>query len=419
MLVAILATAVAVVSVTMQLGAAANAQRADAARLGVQALAEPDLRLSLLLAVAATRLDSGNAGVVRSALQRTPALLGTAGDGVTAVALSPDGATIALGSMEGPVRLVRAGTLETVATLDYPAHGPINGVAFTPDGRRLVSWGGSRNAAGADAASIVVWDVASRRPTGTAFGQVWPDQGGGLLADGVTLVLVQHGRDPQAPATTVGWNIDARTPSTAYPLPASTVESLVVSADGTRIAMGTGATTTVLTVATGATRQLPQVRPLAFSPDGSTLLATSGTDLLVWDVARGEARTLQAHAGPVLDAAWAPDGGSFATVSEDGTGVVWSTETLTPLRSVSAGPMPMSSVRFAADNQTLYSVGAGGTLVAWDLTGSRGIATVLASTTDSDEGLLSLACSVAGRDLTEAEWRRYLPDRSYQDVCPG
>jgi DNA-binding SARP family transcriptional activator len=39
MLVAILATAVAVVSVTMQLRAAANAQRADAARLGVQALA--------------------------------------------------------------------------------------------------------------------------------------------------------------------------------------------------------------------------------------------------------------------------------------------------------------------------------------------------------------------------------------------
>ena len=93
MLVAILATALAVVSVTLHIRAAANAQRADAIRLGVQALAEPDLRLSLLLAVAAARLEPANAGVIRTALQRTPDLVGTAGEGVTAIALSSDGAT--------------------------------------------------------------------------------------------------------------------------------------------------------------------------------------------------------------------------------------------------------------------------------------------------------------------------------------
>jgi DNA-binding SARP family transcriptional activator/WD40 repeat protein/predicted AAA+ superfamily ATPase len=422
MLVAILATAVAAVSVTLHVRAAANAQRADAARLGVQALAEPDLRRSLLLAVAAARLEPANAGVIRTALQRTPDLVGTAGEGVTAVAISPDGATVAIGSTAGPIRLVRGDTLAQVATLDYPGHGPINGLIFTPDGHRLVTWGGSRTSAGTDAASIVVWDVASRRPTGTAFGQVWPDHGGGLLTDRVTLVLAQHGRDPQAPATLVGWNIEARTPSTAYPLPTSTVDSLVVSGDGARIAIGSGGGTVVLTVADGSTRQLAGARPLAFSPNGRTLVAATGPEaasVQVWDLTRGEARTFQAHRGQVHAAAWAPDGSSFATVGEDGTAVVWNSASLTPVRSFSAGPLPMSAVAFASDNRTLYTVGAGGTMVAWDLTGSRGIATTLSGTTDGDAGLLTLACTLAGRDLTPQEWQTYLPDRPYQDVCPG
>jgi WD40 repeat protein len=232
-------------------------------------------------------------------------------------------------------------------------------------------------------------------------------------------VLLQHGRDPQAPATAVAWNIEARTPSTAYPLPTSTVDSLVVSGDGDRLAIGSGSGTVVLTLANGSSRLLPGARPLAFSPDGKALLAAASNDLQVWDLTRGEARSFQAHGGQVLGAAWAPDGASFATVGGDGTAVVWNTASLTPLRSFSAGPLPMTAVAFGSDGRTLYTVGAGGIILSWDLVGSRGIATVLASTTDSDTGLLTLACNLAGRDLTEAEWRTYLPDRPYQDVCPG
>ena len=29
------------------------------------------------------------------------------------------------------------------------------------------------------------------------------------------------------------------------------------------------------------------------------------------------------------------------------------------------------------------------------------------------------ACAMAGRSLTEAEWSRYLPDRSYGPACSG
>jgi hypothetical protein len=29
------------------------------------------------------------------------------------------------------------------------------------------------------------------------------------------------------------------------------------------------------------------------------------------------------------------------------------------------------------------------------------------------------ACQVAGRNLSQDEWREFLPDRPYQPVCPG
>ncbi len=422
---ALLATAIAVFATVTAIRTTASAERADAARLGVQALAEPDLRSALLLAVAATQLDPGQADVLRDVLQRTPDLLALAGSGVTTFAVSPDGGTVAAGTRDGPILLLDGDSLEALGTVDYPGHGPVNGLTFTADGDRLVSWGGDRTSAGTDAASIVVWDVATRRPTGTAFGQVWPDAGGGLLADQVTLVLAQHGRDPQPPATVVAWNIDARTPSTTYPLPTSTVDSLVVSVDGERIAFGAGGGTVVLDIADGATRTLPgAVAPLAFSSDGRRLLAAAGTDVQIWELSGDDAeaaadpRTVTAHREQTIGAAWAPDETSFATVGADGNAVVWSIDTLSPLRSFTAGPAPTTAVWFAPDARTLYAAGADGALLAFDLTGERGIGATVASTVDTDPALVSLACGLAGRGMTPDEWATYLPDRPFQQTCP-
>jgi WD40 repeat protein len=422
---ALLATAIAVVSVVMQVRTAAAAQRSDAARLGVMALAEPDLRDGLLLAIAAARLDSQQAGVLRTVLQRTPDLLAMAGSGVTAVAVSPDGATVAAGTGDGPVLLLTADRLEISTTLDYPGHGPVNGLTFTPDGRRLISWGGSRTSAGTEAASIVVWDMASRRPTGTAFGQVWPGAGGGLLADGVTLVLAQHARDPQSPASAVAWNIDTRTPSTTYPLPISTVDAVVVSPDGSHVALGAGGATTVLAVADGSTQELPgAVTPLAFTRDGGALLTAAGPAVQIWELAQmedgdvGAPRTIAAHRDQVLSGAWAPDGTAFATVGVDGAAIVWSLDTLSPLRSFSAGPGPMTAVWFAPDARTLYTAGGDGSVLAFDLTGERGIGATVAATLDTDPALLTLSCELAGRGLTPQEWATHLPDRAYLQTCP-
>jgi class 3 adenylate cyclase len=44
------------------------------------------------------------------------------------------------------------------------------------------------------------------------------------------------------------------------------------------------------------------------------------------------------------------------------------------------------------------------TVVSWDL---------------NPASLFARACQLAGRDLTEAEWRQYLPDRPYRRTCAG
>jgi hypothetical protein len=56
----------------------------------------------------------------------------------------------------------------------------------------------------------------------------------------------------------------------------------------------------------------------------------------------------------------------------------------------------------------------------------NGAGTMFAETTDHDPLLwhvdpnswLKIACTVAGRNLTTAEWQHYLPQRPYRRTCP-
>jgi WD40 repeat protein len=310
--------------------------------------------------------------------------------------------------------LLRPDSLAVTGRLD--GHTPVNGLAFTQDGRRLVSWAGNRDSP--DGESVVVWDLAGRKPAGPAFGQVWPDHGGGLLADRSTLLLLQHGRDPATAPSVVAWNIDARTPSTAYDLPTAGVDTVVVAPSGGLVALGSAALgPLVLNPATGEQWRLPTAgRPLAFSPDGSALVVAAGNAVQLWDL---DHRTVRpgagdGHRGDVVAAAFAADGATLATVGADGAIVLWDARAAHMVRSIPGFARPVRSVVFGADGRTLFTAGDDGALVAWDLQGGRGLAARLPQWSP-----VALACAVAGRDLSPEEWRRFLPDRSYLHVCPA
>jgi WD40 repeat protein len=69
---------------------------------------------------------------------------------VSAVAFSPDGATIATGSWDQTVKLWDAATGQERATFKWPI-GRVYCLTYAPDGLRLV--------AGGDLGAVVVWDM--------------------------------------------------------------------------------------------------------------------------------------------------------------------------------------------------------------------------------------------------------------------
>ncbi len=156
-------------------------------------------------------------------------------------------------------------------------------------------------------------------------------------------------------------------------------------------------------------------RLAAVSPNGAVLAAVH-PDGMVWLI---DADTLQwiedpASTDPGADIAHAPDNSQFASVQAnriklwDGrTGIyqasiplpnlpatgLWSTATLGPGASISYLPDSSGLLVASADGR---------------------IFTVDTRTTT----WLERACSIAGRNLTQAEWNQFFPSRPYQLTCP-
>jgi WD40 repeat protein len=62
------------------------------------------------------------------------------------------------------------------------------------------------------------------------------------------------------------------------------------------------------------------------------------------------------------------------------------------------------SVAFSPNGQFLASVSGDNTVILWDV---------------DEVSWVKLACAIANRNLTQAEWRQYLRSRPYGKTCPG
>jgi WD40 repeat protein len=380
------------VAVDAQGRAEAEAARAEyEARVGLsQQLAgqsrahSDDLDLGLLLAAEAYDLNPDDFEVRRSLLAATHAqprlekvLHGHEGP-IRSLAFSPDGKTLVSGDLDGMIRLWDPLTGEAAGQPITTGHRAVWDLAFRPDGRQFAT---------ADVDAIQLWDSA----TGAAVGsEIVPAKGiFGAEAEAVAVAFSPDGT-LLASATTEGtielWDpVTGRVRGPALKGHVGEVSFLAFSADGATL-VSAGRDETVRFWDVEESRQHseplePEQRGItgaAFTPDGS-ILATGGADgtIRLWDIARrvpiGEplGEPLVGHEGGVA-VAFSPDGAVLFSMADDGTIRQWEVATRQPLgEPIAAGQGATLTLAVSSDGAQLASGGSDGTIRLWDMAPER------------------------------------------------
>jgi WD40 repeat protein/serine/threonine protein kinase len=154
------------------------------------------------------------------------------------------------------------------------------------------------------------------------------------------------------------------------------VLSVVFSPDGRHVAsVASDGTLTVWDVDTGVRRfdfkghrVAMNQRTLTFSPDGQRLVAVREDHTVkVWDVhSGGELYTLRGHLGSVNSVAASPDGQRFATGGMDRVVKLWEAAAGKEVFSFEGQSAGVQSVAFSVDGRRLLSVGEDGAVMVWE-----------------------------------------------------
>jgi WD40 repeat protein len=151
--------------------------------------------------------------------------------------------------------------------------------------------------------------------------------------------------------------------------------------------------------------QTSAVLSMAFNPqDPNSLAVGYGNGAIqFWDVALAHPSGLPlvGLGGPVTSLAFHQDGDILASGSENHLIALWN---LSPPQiigdPIAGSDGGVTGLVFSLDNSALYSGSDKGSVLRWNLVGWQGI-----------------ACDLAGRNLTQTEWRQFFPDQPYHPTC--
>jgi WD40 repeat protein/DNA-binding SARP family transcriptional activator len=311
------------------------------------------------------------------------------------LAVSPDGHWLATGGLDGSVRVIDARTLGLVKRFAAIPHGYVMWLRFSPDGRLLGVAG--------QGGSVTVWNTVTWREAGSPLR--------GLQQDSQALDVSPNSKLVAA-ADLAGsvrvWDAARGTAVGAFERP-TFAKSLAFSPDGKRIAVTFEDLGTEILDSHGRLiAHLPanSARAVAFSPDGR-FVATGEEDgeVRLWSTVNWKpfGKPPERSHGHILTISFSPDSRTLVTSSDDGGVRLWDVATQKPIGTALPGlDQHWVSAAFTPDGKRLFTYYDTGQAYRWPVT---------------ESAWKRQACSVAGRELTPAEWQDVVPDRPYERVC--
>ncbi|WP_210505527.1 AAA family ATPase [Naasia sp. SYSU D00057] len=318
------------------------------------ALPEPSGRTILLIE------HSGISRLSSSTLRQDAGPLQAFVPGMREGDLSPDGSLLAI-YVETPdyvtqLALVDPGTGQLVELVDLSTDGThlYGAPAISPDGRRI--------AIPAHDGELVIVDIGSDSPT--------------------------LSRTPIEPGTMgVEWAPDG-----------STLFAWTQSGDVTSVDSDTGAVLDEIQLSGTDLTDL-------IAGEGSFVIgATSSGTVHRADVVTSDkpVEVLTGDGNPLTAVGVSPGGERIAALGQDGALRLWDADSRIQIGPPIRAHGPDASHLVYLSDGGMITLGAGGTVISWNL---------------EPESWVGTACRLVGRDMSRAEWAKYLPDEEYQHTC--